>query len=124
MAAPVTQHRQFQRRTIDVRVQVEICESCASQVSPVSGKFITARITDISGGGAFLITPTYLSRATTIELDIPQNPEVPAGRVRARVMAVKMVDREPRFGLGLRFEDPDNPVVRQLQAKDSAEGEQ
>ena len=39
----------------------------------------------------------------------------PPGTARARVMSADMLDREPHYHLGLRFEDHDNELIRWLE---------
>ncbi|MBU0616746.1 MAG: PilZ domain-containing protein [Planctomycetes bacterium] len=111
-----THRRQYERRRIDVRVQLVIRENHQEQVAPVGGLTIPGRMTNVSGGGARVVVPTYLPRATEVDLEIPVGSELPAGRVWARVMKVQMVDREPRYGLGLYFEDTSCDLVRALRA--------
>jgi hypothetical protein len=112
-----TKHRrQYERRTVDVRVQLVIRERHQDQVAPVGGLTIPGRMTNISGGGAHVVVPTFLPRATEVDLEIPIGMKLPAGRAWARVMKVRMVDREPRYGLGLRFEDTGCELVRALRA--------
>jgi len=119
MKAHTAHRRQYERRTIDVRVQLVIDEAYLAQVSPVSGESIPGRMTNISGGGAYVIVPTYVPRSVQVELEIPVGAKLPAGRVRSRVMKVRMVDREPRFGLGLRFEDTEGDIVRAVRAAEA-----
>jgi len=120
-----TKHRrQYERHTIDVRVQLVIRENHQVQVAPVGGLTIPGRMTNVSGGGAHVVVPTYLPRATEVDLEIPVGSKLPAGRVWARVMKVQMVDREPRYGLGLRFEDTDCELVRALAAAEEKEFEE
>jgi hypothetical protein len=116
-----THRRQYERHAIDVPVQLMICESCQEQVVPVNGWAVPGRMTNVSGGGAYVVVPTYLPRATEIELEIPVGTKLPAGRARARVMKAEMVDREPRYGLGLRFEDTGCDLVRALLAAEEKE---
>jgi hypothetical protein len=113
-----THRRQYQRRRIDVRVQLVIRENHQDQVTPVGGLTVPGRMTNVSGGGAHVVVPTYLPRATEVDLEIPVGSKLPAGRVWARVVKIQMVDREPRYGLGLRFEDPNCEVVRALSVAD------
>jgi hypothetical protein len=54
-------------------------------------------------------------------VEIPAEAKLPAGRLRARVMTVRMVDREPRYGVGLRFEDPESELAQALQAAEEEE---
>ena len=114
-----THRRQYERHTIDVRVQLAIRENHQEQVAPVGGLTIPGRMTNVSGGGAHVVVPTYLPRATEVDLEIPVGSKLPAGRVWARVMKVQMVDREPRYGLGLRFEDTGCELVRALAAAEA-----
>jgi hypothetical protein len=116
MAQHIAHRRQYERHTIDLRVELVVSEPHASQVSPVGGASIQGRMKNISGGGALVVVPTYLPRATQVELEIPPGSAVPAGRLAACVTKVQMVDREPRYGLGLRFEDTECDLVRALQA--------
>lgn len=113
--------RQYERHAIDVRVQLVICESYREQVAPVTGPSVPGRMTNISGGGAHVIVPTYLPRGTEVDLEIPVGSKLPAGRARARMMTIQMVDREPRYGLGLRFEDTDCELVRALRIAEEQE---
>ena len=48
---------------------------------------------------------------------MPAIDDMPAGIVRARVVKIRMVDRDPSYGLGLQFEDDDSPIVQFLQAQ-------
>jgi hypothetical protein len=121
MKTHTTHRRQYERHSIDVRVQLVICDSYQAQVSPVGGLSIPGRMKNISGGGAFVVVPTYLPRSTQVELEIPIGATLPAGRVRSRVMKVRMVDREPRYGLGLRFEDTECEIVRSVRAAETEE---
>ncbi len=89
----------------------------------MSGTTISGRMTNVSGGGAYVVVPTYLPRATEVEIEMPRGTELPAGQVHARVMIIQMVDREPRYGVGLRFEDDDSETVRALRAAEQ-EGEE
>ncbi|GEM_PF-6127085 len=114
MTTHVAHRRQYQRRSVDIRGQVVIGEGQARQVSPLSGLSIPAHIKNISAGGALVILPVFLPRAAQVELEIPPGGEIPAGRLRARVTKVQMVDREPRYGIGLSFDDSDCPTVRFL----------
>ena len=98
-----------------------IGDSCLAQVTPVSGPTIPARITNISGGGAHVVVPTYLPRGIQVYLEIPPAVELPPGRIQSRIMKIRMIDREPRYGLGLRFEDTDCEVVRTLRAQEQQE---
>ena len=118
-----TKRRQYARRSIDVGVQLTLSEACLSQISPVSGRRIAARMMDVSGGGAYVVVPTYLPRATQVELEIPPGSGLPSGQAPCRVMKIRMVDRDPRYGLGLRFEDTDCDLVKALQAADAEEAE-
>ena len=63
-----------------------------------------------------MVVPTYLPRATEVDLEIPVGPKLPAGRVRWRIMKVEMANPEPHYGLGRRFEDTECEVVRALRA--------
>jgi hypothetical protein len=114
MQEHVAHRRQYERHVIDVRAELVVAEKHADQVNPVAGRLIQGRIKNISAGGALVITGTYLPRATLVELEIPPGTAAPAGRAPARVTKVQMIDREPRYGLGLRFEDPDCPLVQAL----------
>jgi hypothetical protein len=78
-------------------------------------------MTNASGGGAYVVVPTYLPRNTEVELEIPVGSKLPAGRARARVMKIEMADREPRYGLGLRFEDTDCELAQALRAAEETE---
>ncbi len=89
----------------------------------MSGTTFPACLTNISGGGAHVVVATFVPRTTLVELEIPPGNELPAGRARARVMKVQMVDREPRYGVGLRFEDDESEVVRALQAAEVEEAD-
>ena len=121
MTLHTAHRRQYDRRPTDVRVQLVICQSYLAQVAPVSGPSVPGRLTNISGGGAHVVVPTYLPRSTQVELEIPASPGLPAGSVRARVMSIRMVDREPHYGVGLRFEDPECEAVRALRAAEEQE---
>jgi len=112
---PALEHRQRVRRSVDLRVQLTICEDSLAQVSPVAGRSLPARLTDVSAGGAGVVAPTYLPRAGYVMVEIPTTGNIPAGTARARVMSVDMLDREPHYHLGLRFEDHDNGLIRRLE---------
>ena len=114
MTQPVDHRRQYERHAIDVRVQLVIAEEHLAQVSPMSGPALSGRMKNISAGGALIVLPTYLPRGAQVELEIPAGTPVPAGRVTARVTKVQMVDREPRYGVGLRFEDTECALVQAL----------
>jgi hypothetical protein len=118
MTQAVDHRRQYERHAIDVRVQLVISDGHLTQVSPMAGPALTARMKNISAGGALIVVPTYLPRGTQIELEIPTGSAVPAGRVTARVTKVQMVDREPHYGVGLRFEDAKCALVQALRAWD------
>ena len=113
--------RQYTRHDVDLHVQIWIADSHQEQVSPIAGAMIPGRMTNVSVGGAHVIVPTFLPRATRIELEIPPGGRFPAGRTQAVVMKLEMVDREPRYGLGLRFEDDDSPLIRALHEMDTTE---
>ena len=121
MASHITHRRQYKRRSSDVRVQLVISEDCRTQVSPLNGPSISGRMKDVSGDGAYVVVSTYLPRAVRVELEIPPGTEVPAGCVLARVMKVRMVDREPRYGVGLQFEDADSEIVQALRSAEEGE---
>ena len=95
-------------------MQITIGESCADKVAPVNGHKFSARITNISGGGAHATVSTFLPRGARVLVDFPAGHGLPAGRVQICVMAVNMVDREPHYGLGLRFEDTECEIVQAL----------
>jgi hypothetical protein len=116
MTTRMKHQRQYQRRSIDVRVQLIICDRYREQVAPINGTSVPGWMTNISGGGAHVVVPTYLPRSTEVELEIPVGTKLPAGRVRSRIMKVEMVTREPHYGLGLRFEDTECEAVRALRA--------
>jgi c-di-GMP-binding flagellar brake protein YcgR len=113
--------RQHKRRSIDVRVQLVISQTHLAQVAPVNGAAVAGRLTNVSGGGAHAVVATYLPRGTQVDVEIPAEAKLPAGRLRARVMTVRMVDREPRYGVGLRFEDPESELAQALQAAEEEE---
>lgn len=113
-------HRQYGRREIDVSVSVVIAPESAAQVALLAGGALDARMTDISGGGARVVVATFLPRAACVELNIPDNPAVPAGTVRARVVTTTMLNRAPSYALGLRFEDATNSLVAQLRDAETA----
>jgi hypothetical protein len=121
MAQHIAHRRQYERHAIDVRVELAIAEGQAGQVSPIGGPSVAGRMKNLSAGGAFVVVSTYLPRATQVELQVPAEAGVPAGCVTARVAKVQMVDREPRYGVGLRFENTDCELVRALQAWDGEE---
>jgi hypothetical protein len=116
MTQHIAHRRQYERHSIDVHVALVIAEGHLTQVTPVNGPSIQGRMKNVSAGGALVVVPTYLPRATRVELEIQPGTAVPAGRVAARVTKVSMVDREPRYAVGLRFEDADGELVRALQA--------
>lgn len=113
--------RQYTRHEVDLRVQLWIAESHLGQVSPISGAMIPGRMTNVSVGGTHVVVPTFLPRATRVELEMPAGGSLPPGRTKAVVMKVQMVDREPRYGLGLKFEDDDSPLIRTLHEMDAGE---
>lgn len=110
-------NRQFARFDVDVEVHLTICDSCAEQVVPINGDRLSGRMTNISGGGSYVVLSMFLPRETLVDLEVPAIDDMPAGIVRARVVKIRMVDRDPSYGLGLRFEDDDSPVVQFLQAQ-------
>jgi type II secretory ATPase GspE/PulE/Tfp pilus assembly ATPase PilB-like protein len=123
----IAHRRQYERHSVDVQVELVIAEGHADQVTPLGGPSIPGRMRNVSAGGALVVVPTYLPRAAQVELVIPTgtpvgqghpDEQVPAGRVTARVAKVQMVDREPHYSLGLRFENADSDLVRALQAWD------
>jgi hypothetical protein len=114
MPTHVAHRRQYERRDVDIPVQITIGESCADQIAPVNGNSFPARVTNISGGGAHATVSTFLPRGARVLVDFPAGHGLPAGRVPICVMAVNMVDREPHYGLGLRFEDTECEVVQAL----------
>jgi len=115
--------RQYERRTIDISVQVEICESDRTQVAPLGGAAVPGRMTNVSGGGAQVVVSTFLPRSALVDLEIPSGSSVPAGRAQARVMSIRMIDREPHYALGLRFEQNDCELVRAIQAAEGGDAE-
>jgi hypothetical protein len=121
MTQHIAHRRQYERHAIDVRVELLIAEEHASQVCPVGGRALQGHMKNVSAGGALVVVPTYLPRATLVQLEIPAGTVVPAGHVTARVAKVQMVDREPRYGLGLRFDDAECDLVRALRAWDGQE---
>lgn len=106
--------RQYARQQIDIRVRLAILPDDAEQVALVGGRALSAQMTDISPGGAHLVVNTFLPRAARLELEIPPNDASPSGKAVARIMAVRMLNREPQYGLGLRFESADEELVAQL----------
>ena len=107
-------NRQFARFDVDVEVHLTICDSSAEQVVPINGGRLSGRMTNISGGGSYIVFPMFLPRETLVVLEVPEIDDMPAGMVRARVVMVRMIDRDPSYGVGLRFEDDDSPVVQFL----------
>jgi len=95
--------RQYSRADVDERVQLVIAEASRAQVMPLAGGSVPGRMTDVSEGGARVIVPTFLPRASQVDLELPGAADHD-GRARARVVSVRMLDREPRYSLGLRFE--------------------
>ena len=122
MPAHVAHRRQYERRVVDIAVQLEIGESCRGQVAPLNGSIVPGRLTNISGGGAYAVVSTFLPRGAAVTLELPPGTELPAGRVPCSVVKTAMVDREPHYGVGLRFEDTECEVVRALRG-DGAEDE-
>jgi hypothetical protein len=114
MPTQVTHRRQYERRVVDIVIQMTVGEECGGQVAPLNGPTFPGRLTDISGGGAYAVAPTFLPRGTRVALDLPPNTPLPAGRVWCSVVKTAMVDREPRYGVGLSFEDTECEVVRAL----------
>ncbi len=123
MAQHVTHRRQYERRAIDVRVQLVIRESSRKQVAPTGGPSVPGRLKNASRGGAFVVVPVYLPRAAQVELEIPPGGTLPAGSLSARVMNVQMVDREPRYGVGLRFDDANSEFSEVLEQAATREAE-
>ena len=115
MPVHVTYRRQYERRASDIPVELTVADTCRAQVTPTAGPTLAGRMTNISVGGAHVIVSTYLPRAAQLELELPAHDDLPAGRIPCRVMSIRMVDQEPHYGVGLRFEDPSNPVVQTLQ---------
>ena len=110
-------NRQFARFDVEIEVYLSICDESVEQVAPINGRQLTGCLTNLSAGGAYATIATFLPRETLVVMKLPRIDEIPAGSVRSRVVKVRMVDREPTYGIGLRFEDPDSPVVRYLQAQ-------
>ena len=108
-------NRQFARFDVNVEVQLTICDSSAEQVAPINGGRLSGRLKNISGGGSYIMSPIFLPRETLVDLEVPAIDDIPAGIVRARVVKVRMIDRDPSYGVGLRFEDDESPVVQILQ---------
>ena len=121
MRMHTSHRRQYERREINLRVLLWITESHQAQVSPIAGMMIPARMTNVSMGGAHVVVSTYLPRATQIELEVPAGGQFPAGRLRACVMKVEMTDREPHYGLGLKFEEEDHPLIQAFRELDAVE---
>ena len=108
-------NRQFARFDVDVEVHLTIRDECAEQVAPINGGRLSGRLMNISGGGSYIMFPIFLPRETLVDLEVPAIDDMPAGIVRARVVKVRMIDRDASYGVGLRFEDDDSPVVQFLQ---------
>ncbi|MEW6253222.1 MAG: PilZ domain-containing protein [Planctomycetota bacterium] len=130
MSLRVAHRRQFERHSVDVPAQLVIAAESQGQITFQGAAAVAARITDISGGGAHVITTTFVPRTAQVLLEIPPGaagtaagPTVPAGRIRCRVIAVQMLDAEPRYGLGLRFEDTDASAVQALRGAELEEPE-
>lgn len=124
MTQHIAHRRQYERRACDVPVQLTVVESGRAQVAPLAGPTVAGRLTDLSSGGAHVIVPTYLPRALHVELEVPPNETLPGGRVHCRIMTIRMVDREPRYGIGLRFEESDGEYARALRAAEEQEAAQ
>jgi hypothetical protein len=116
MPRHIDHRRQYERRSVDVQVQLVIADAHLDQVTPTGGPALPGRMRNISAGGALVVVSTYLPRSTQLELEIPAATPVPAGRALVRVMSIQMVDREPHYTLGLRFEDSESELVGALQA--------
>lgn len=121
MRMHTSHRRQYERREIDLRVQLWIADSHQGQVAPIIGMMIPGRMTNVSVGGAHVIVSTFLPRATRVELEIPAGGQYPAGRTSACVMKVHMSDREPHYGLGLKFEEADGPLIQALHEIEASE---
>lgn len=115
------QHRQYTRHSLDLGVQITVSEQSAPQVTPITGHRLGARLRDLSGGGARIIVLTYLPRAALIELETPALGDLAPQKTSAQVMSVEMIDREPRYALGLRFLTDQSEVVNQLAAVTDAQ---
>ena len=110
--------RQFQRRDCDVPVVLAVAEASRGQIALIAGPAIGARMTNVSGGGAYVVSATFLPRAAQLVLDVPAGATLPGGRARCRVMSLQMLDIEPHYGIGLRFEDEESTFVRAIRALD------
>ncbi|MGD8451491.1 MAG: ATPase, T2SS/T4P/T4SS family [Phycisphaerae bacterium] len=113
MAQP-RQHRQYARHAIDLGVDVIVHEDVARQVAPISGHTLRARLVDVSGGGAGLIISTYLPRATRITVTTPAVGKLPPETLPGQVLSVRMIDREPRYAIGVRFADDVHNYAEEL----------
>lgn len=109
--------RQFERRDVDVRVELEVRDESVAQVALSHGRRVHGRMKNISGGGAFVAATTFLPRECQVTLHIPPTEGLPHGAVRSRVVKAIMTDREPTYGLGLRFEDDECGTVRAIRAQ-------
>jgi hypothetical protein len=121
LARPTDILRGSVRRTIDVPARVDIAEASAAQVAPIHGSSLPGRMTDVSAGGAHVIVSTFVPRATRVIVE-PIGTAAGGQRLAARVMRVQMVDREPHYGLGLRFDEPQTEAARMIEAS-AAEGD-
>lgn len=113
MARPTDILRGSVRRTIDAPTRIAVVDAAALQVAPIHGATIAGRMTDISAGGAHVVVQTYLPRATRVTLELTGTLQ---RRVAARVMRIQMIDREPRYGVGLRFDEPQEGLAREVHA--------
>ena len=109
-------HRQYTRHSVDLDVTIAIAEESATQVTPINGLKLRAQLLDLSGGGARLVLPTYLPRATAVDLELPALGGVSAQKLGGQVVMTRMIDREPRFSVGVRFAGDHGEVVDAIAA--------
>jgi hypothetical protein len=110
------------RRSIDAPARIEVTDASAAQVMPIHGTSIPGRMLDISAGGAQVLVQTFLPRATRVTFELA-GAAAGGRKIAARVMRVQMVDREPRYGLGLRFDEPQEELARLVEAAAAGGGD-
>ena len=109
--------RQYQRHSIDRPVSITVADEMLTQVDLVQSSEIAGRIGDISVGGMRAIVPVFLPRGARIELSVSEPPALANRPVAAQVVRVEMIDREPHYALGLRFESPQPEWAEAMEAR-------
>ena len=107
-------NRQHERHAADITIELILLPQSREQVAPTGGKSMAGHVTDLSEGGAGVVTQTFLPRGTQVEFRVPGDGDTSTEGLAARVMRVSMVDREPHYAVGLRFEDPDKDTLGRL----------